>query len=97
MTIYFGAHDLSRYEESRVQLVSSKFIIHPNFTVKIEDGDLALVKLPKELQETDVIKVINISKKDISYEGSEGKNKTNYECECFLIFFCNLCSYEEPR
>lgn len=87
MFLIFGAHNTQKKEDGQVRMESREFVIHkdykPGYRFQPVMNDIALIKLPRPINETDTIKIVNIRRTDESYEGAEGNN--------YCVFRTGLC------
>lgn len=61
MTLILGADDITKNESTQIRLVSTTFKIHENWNTPKYANDIALVKLPFPVNETDSIKIISLA------------------------------------
>lgn len=73
MTLILGAHAITENEPTQIRVTSKNFIVHPQWDTKKLVNDIALVKLPSPIKETNAIKYIKIAVGKNTYSGSKGK------------------------
>lgn len=71
--VILGAHDITTEEPTQVELEAAQLIVHPAYNARTYDNDIALIKLPSSVQETDAIKIVKLSVGLRSYVGSTGQ------------------------
>ncbi|XP_018565725.1 brachyurin-like [Anoplophora glabripennis] len=70
--LIFGAHNIEEVEETQVRQTSSQFVIHSGWDESELIHDIAVVRLPTPIVETDYIKIIRISPNTETYAGEQG-------------------------
>lgn len=72
--LIFGAHAIEEKEDTQIRQTSTEFIIHSGWDEGELVNDIALVKLPTPIEETDYVKVIKISTDTVTYAGEQGES-----------------------
>lgn len=67
VTAILGAHNLNDSKENVVTVVSEDIILHEDFDSVKYLNDIALIKLPKPIKETDTIKIVKLIQEDDGY------------------------------
>ncbi|KAG5886288.1 hypothetical protein JTB14_001507 [Gonioctena quinquepunctata] len=67
--VILGAHNVTAEEDTQVRLVSTEFIIHEGWNKSLLVNDIALVKLPSSVKETDAIRTIDIAAGTNQFDG----------------------------
>ncbi|XP_074029593.1 brachyurin-like [Leptinotarsa decemlineata] len=69
--VILGAHNVTAEEDSQVRLVSVDIVVHEEWDRDTLTNDIALIKLPSPVKETDAIKIIDIAAGRDSFVGDK--------------------------
>ncbi|CAH2017005.1 unnamed protein product [Acanthoscelides obtectus] len=73
MELIFGAHNVTdKSEETQVRRISTEFTVHPGWDWSLKQGDVALVKLPEPVNETEHIKIIRLHSGNETFAEEKG-------------------------
>lgn len=89
LLLIFGAHDITTQESTQIRLTSTQYIIHNGWNSKALKNDIALIKLPSPVNETNYIKPVKIASGKNTFAGSKGKYllpDNRYNCDTYEIF-----------
>ncbi|CAG9858888.1 unnamed protein product [Phyllotreta striolata] len=71
--LIFGAQNITDPSEStQVQLKSESFVVHEGWNPKTYSNDIALIKLPTPVKETNAIKIVSLARGERTYSHEQG-------------------------
>lgn len=72
-SVWLGIHDLVAKGPNLVIYKSTDFIVHPSYSSKTYENDIALIRLSPPVKETSAIKIVKLAVGPNTYEGAMGK------------------------